>query len=184
MGAAGTHSNYCVADSGVYVRREGHCLRIDRATGQLLAQFEAPTDQAGQPGIWGFIACEQGVSIGSLADADHVVTFRYVDRGGDMNSLLTESKTLFGMDAESGEVLWRYDAEHSIRHNAIALGQSAVYLIDRPQALEDRIKRPKSRAIRTVRWWRLTLAVVWNCGAAGRTSMARCWRSANSIRCC
>lgn len=150
MGTAGTHSNYCVADSGVYVRRENHCLRLDRITGERLQQFDAPTvksseeGQPDKPGTWGFIACQDGILIGSLADPEHVVTFRYVNRGGDMNALLTESKTLFGMDAKTGEVLWKYEARDSIRHNAIAFDGDGVYLIDRPQALFDRTKGAKA----------------------------------------
>ncbi len=49
------------------------------------------------------------------------------------------------MDAKTGEIQWRYAAEHSIRHNAIAVAADRVFLIDRPQALFDRVKRPKDR---------------------------------------
>lgn len=143
MGTAGTNSIYCVAETGIYVRRAGNCLRIDRKTGQLLAQFDSPVDIHGKPGVWGYIACVNGVLVGSLADPEHIVTFRYLERGGDMSSLLTESKTLFGMHAETGDILWRYDAVSSIRHNAIAIDAQSVYLIDRPQAIEDRTKKAK-----------------------------------------
>lgn len=143
MGTAGTNSVYCVSDSGVYVRYHQHCLRLDRETGMKLAQFESPVDVAGKPGVWGYIACINGVLVGSIADPEHVVTYRYLERGGDMSSLLTESKSLFGMDATSGEILWRYDAQHSMRHNTLALDNETVFLIDRRQALEDRIKKAK-----------------------------------------
>jgi outer membrane protein assembly factor BamB len=143
MGTAGTHSNYCIADSGLYVRRDGHCLRIDRITGQLMQQFEAPSAEDGKPGQWGFIAAKDGILIGTLADPEHVVTFRYVNRGGDMKSLLTESRSLFAMDAQSGQLLWKYDALASIRHNAIAFDGDGVYVIDRPVARFDREKNAK-----------------------------------------
>ena len=143
MGTAGTHSNYCIADTGLYVRRESRCLRIDRVTGQLIEEFKAPLQPDGQPGTWGFIACQNGILIGTLADPEHVVTFRYVNRGGDMKSLLTESKTLFAMDATSGETLWRFDADASIRHNAIAFDGDGVYFIERPVARFDRVKNAK-----------------------------------------
>jgi outer membrane protein assembly factor BamB len=138
MGTAGTHSNYCVAEQGVFVRHRGYCLRIDRVTGELLARFDAPPQTDGGASTWGFIACVDGVLFGTLADPDHVVTYRYVDRGGDMKSQLTESKTLFALDTNAGGLLWRYDARHSIRHNAISVGRGRVYLIDRPQATFDR----------------------------------------------
>jgi len=144
MGTAGTHSNYCVSDDGVFVRRDGHCLRLDRKTGELLGKFEVPVDAQGKPGgTWGYIACVDGVLYGTLADPEHVVTYRYLNRGGDMKSLLTESKTFFALDARNGESLWRYDAQHSIRHNAIAIGPERVYLVDRPQALFDRERDKK-----------------------------------------
>ena len=137
MGTAGTHSPYCVAPHGVYVRRAGTCLRIDPVTGRELATFRAPRTAEGKPGIWGFIACEGGRLFGGLANPEHVVTYRY-QHGGNMAEQLTESSTLFAMDAESGELLWRYDAADSIRHNAIASGDGAVYLVDRSLALFDR----------------------------------------------
>lgn len=143
MGTAGTHSNYCVAETGLYVRRESHCLQIDRITGELIEKFQAPLQPDGQPGTWGFIACQNGILIGTLADPEHVVTFRFVNRGGDMKSLLTESRTLFGMDAKSGETLWRFDADASIRHNAIAFDGDGVYFIERPVARFDLVKNAR-----------------------------------------
>ncbi len=143
MGTAGTHSNYCVADTGLYVRRESRCLQIDRISGELIREFEAPLQPDGKPGTWGFIACQNDILIGTLADPEHVVTFRYVNRGGDMKSLLTESKSLFAMDAESGKMLWRFDASASIRHNAIAFDGDGIYFIERPAAPFDRVKNAR-----------------------------------------
>ena len=62
-----------------------------------------------------------------------------------MSRLLTESKSLFAMDAKTGKLLWHYKAEHSIRHNAIALDGEQVCLIDRPLAIFDRDKKPKNK---------------------------------------
>jgi outer membrane protein assembly factor BamB len=138
MGVSGTGSNYCVGDTGVYIRLEDHCLRLDRRTGELLGKFTAPLQTDGQPGTWGYLALEHGRLFGSLANRDHLVTFRYRATTGDMNAQLTESSTLFAMDPESGELKWRFDAKDSIRHNAIAIGDDQVFLIDRPLALFDR----------------------------------------------
>ena len=142
MGTAGTHSPYCVSAEGVYVRRGGTCLRIDPATGKKLAEYKAPPTAQGGPGTWGFIACDGGRLLGSLANPEHVVTYRY-RRGGAMKKQLTESSAFFALDAKSGQLLWRYDAGASIRHNAIAVGNDAVYLIDRPLALFDRKRGAK-----------------------------------------
>jgi hypothetical protein len=42
-------------------------------------------------------------------------------------------------------MLWQYQAKDSIRHNAIAIANGAVFLIDRPLALFDREKKPQSK---------------------------------------
>jgi hypothetical protein len=49
-----------------------------------------------------------------------------------MQGQFSESNALFAIDTSSGELLWQYDAEQSIRHNAIAVGGGRVFLIDRP----------------------------------------------------
>jgi outer membrane protein assembly factor BamB len=145
MGVAGTGSNVCMAGDSVYVRHETRCLRLHAATGKRLAEYVAPPDGDGKPPVWGYIACKNGVLYGSAADPAHVVTYRFVNRGGDMKRLLTESRRFFALDVETGEVKWSYRAKHSLRHNAIALAGGKVFLIDRPPALFDRRKRPKTR---------------------------------------
>jgi len=144
MGVSGTGSNYCIGESGVYVRQAGECLRLDRLTGQRLATFSAINTIDGQPGIWGYISLDGNRLYGSLADPDHQVTFRYKATTGDMSQQLTESRTLFAVDSSSGELQWRYDAKDSIRHNAIAVDGDRVYCIDRPQAKFDRTKDGKA----------------------------------------
>ena len=136
MGTSGTGSNYCVSDDSVYVRRDNHCLRIDAGTGELIAKFTAPQTLQGSDGIWGHLAHENGILFGSLSDPKHVVTYRYRP-GGNMKDQLTESQTFFALDASTGKLLWRYDAEHSLRHNTIAIAAGIVILIDRPLATID-----------------------------------------------
>src|SRR5690606_5049552 len=131
MGVSGTGSNYCIGESGVYIRRDDHCLRIDRRTGQELGKFVAPLQPDRQVGSWGYLSLEHGQLFGSLATREHQVTFRYRATTGDMAEQLTESMTLFAMDPISGDLNWRYDATDSIRHNAIAVGDDQVFLIDR-----------------------------------------------------
>ncbi len=143
MGTAGTHSNYCVTEQGVYVRYDDRCVRIDRERGVKLGELKAPPTRTGAPGVWGYIASEGGRLYGTLADPEHVVTYRYV-KGGDLTRQLTESTTFFCLEAISGELRWQYEAEWSIRHNAIAIGDGRVYLIDRPLALFDRTRGAKS----------------------------------------
>ena len=142
MGTAGTGSNFCAADGSVYLRHGGSCVRLDAATGKVRAQFQTPAGTDGQPKTWGYISCKDGVLLGSCANAEHIVTYRYQNRGGDMTQLLTESRSLFAMDADTGTLKWHYQAKDSIRHNAIAVGNGKVFLIDRPLAAFDRVKAP------------------------------------------
>ena len=145
MGAAGTGSNLCVGGGGefrdsVFVHRGTHCLRLDLATGELLAEFAAPPLLAkpagGSPAPrWGYLAWVDGILYGTLADTEHLVKWRYLK--GDMNGMFSESRVFFAMDAASGEVLWHYQAKQSIRHNSIAIGGGRVYLIDRELAAID-----------------------------------------------
>ena len=136
MGTSGTGSNFCVGEHGLYVHTGDRCLRLDPMTGEQLAEFMPPKQPDGTPGTWGVIACVGDTLFGTLANTEHVVTHRF--GRGDMRTQFTESSALFAMDAETGRLKWEYRAEDSIRHNAIAIGNSRVHLIDRPLALGDR----------------------------------------------
>jgi outer membrane protein assembly factor BamB len=145
MGTAGTGGNLCIHEETVYVRDGSRCLRLDAASGQMLGEFTMPMQQDAAPGTWGYLAAADGIVFGTEADDDHVVTYRYVASTGDMSRLLTESRRLFATDATTGDLLWQYEATHSIRHNAIAIVDGRVLLIDRPLALFDRQKKPETK---------------------------------------
>ena len=66
-----------------------------------------------------------------------------------MTKQLTESHTLFALDPISGKQLWHYEAHDSLRHNSIAIGGERVYVIDRPLAEFDQIKKPKAKEHQT-----------------------------------
>jgi outer membrane protein assembly factor BamB len=142
MGTSGTGSPFCLSGDSVFIRLEDYCLKIDARTGEELSRIKAPKTPDGQTGVWGFLAHSDGIIYGSLANQEHVVTYRYVN-SGDMTKQLTESKTLFALDDQTGEVKWRYDAIDSIRHNTIAIGGDFVVLIDKPLAMYDRDRRGK-----------------------------------------
>ena len=134
-GTAVTGSNFCVANSGVYVHDKQRCYRLDPGTGKKLGEFPALVGTDDQPGQWGYIACDGQRLFGTLANPDHKVRYAYVR--ADMSDMWGESNTVFALDAESGRLLWRYDAHESIRNNAIAIGADKVFLIDRAIAKED-----------------------------------------------
>ncbi len=135
-GTAITGSNFCVAGKHVFVHDKKACYKLDAVTGEKLAEFPAPRQADGQPGRWGYIACDGGTLFGSLARPE--VQVRAAWKATDMSELLSESSALFALDPASGELRWRYDAKESIRHNAIAIGSGRAYLIDRPIAEGDK----------------------------------------------
>ncbi len=143
MGTAGTGSNFCVAGDSLFVRRKDLCYRLSAATGEILNEYEIPKTADGKQGIWGYIASEEGILFGSVVNDDHIVSHSW--RPADMSELFTESKLLFALDIESGKLLWRYDAKQSIRHNAIAIGDGRVFLIDRQLARKDRLDQAEKR---------------------------------------
>ena len=132
VGTSGTGSNMCLGADSVFVRRGPHCLRIGMSTGRLIRQYDMPERR----NVWGFIACADGILYGTSADLTHVVRqlFRNVST---MEKMLTQSRNLFALDIETGETRWVYEAAESIRHNAIAICDGRVYVIDKPKEIED-----------------------------------------------
>ena len=145
MGTAGTNGNYCVMEGALFVHTKQICLRLNPATGETIAEYPPPNRPDGSPGLWGYIACVDGTLFGTLANDDHIVKWRWKE--GDMTEQFTESGALFAMDIETGAVKWTYPAVDSIRHNAIAIGNGKVFLIDRPVSDDDRLSTLKRRGI-------------------------------------
>lgn len=143
MGVAGTNSSFCAADGSVYVGYLGACYRLDAATGEKLGEFPTPDQPDGRPGRWGWIACQDGILFGTVVNREHIVPYRYLN--SDMRTQFTEALMLFAMDAKTGKLLWKRVAEASFRHNAIAVGDGRVHVIDRPLAFE-RPKKSKAPA--------------------------------------
>ncbi|NQU20817.1 MAG: PQQ-binding-like beta-propeller repeat protein [Candidatus Nealsonbacteria bacterium] len=144
MGTAGTGANWCVSTNGLYVRTGSKCLKIDRLSGKLLAEFDAPKLPDGSEGVWAYVACVDGTLVGTLADTEHLVKYRY--GRSDMSTQFTESVLLFAMDAKTGKLRWQWRPERSIRNNAIAIAGGRIYLIDRDSARMDDTRRGEKGA--------------------------------------
>ncbi len=142
LGAAATGSNLCASSEAIYIHTGKHCLKLDPASGRTLAEFDAPALADGKPGLWGYLAVENGVLYGSLVNPAHIVKWRY--QAGDMTEQFTESARFFALDAATGALKWTFDPKHSIRHNAVAIGAGRVHLIDRPLAAGDRLNPEKN----------------------------------------
>ena len=145
VGAGQIGSTFCVADDVLYARKDDECLRFDVFTGRKLDLFTAPTFPNGKAGRWGYLACKDGVLYGALMNEKYVIKAQH-GNGSErmqkpMNEHLTESSLLFALDAGTGKVKWTFAPKHSIRNNAIAVGDGLVYAIDREPAEMDTILR-------------------------------------------
>ncbi len=138
VGIGDTGSNFCLSDDAVFVRTGPSCLKIDLATGKKIREFKTPVGPAARNRNWGYVAYMDGLLFGSVLNDEHTVSPIYASI-----RLRTESVLFFALDAQTGELKWQYQPEHSIRNNAIALAAGRAYLIDRPLALADRITEPK-----------------------------------------
>jgi outer membrane protein assembly factor BamB len=138
VGVGDVGSNFCLGTDAVFVRNGPTCLRIDLQTGRQLAEFKTPVADDVANRNWGYVAVVDRVLFGTVLNEEHAVTPRYKNI-----RLRTESVLLFAIDVDTGELLWKYEPQHSIRNNAIAIADGRAYLIDRPLAPADRIANPQ-----------------------------------------
>ncbi|MFC1634230.1 PQQ-binding-like beta-propeller repeat protein [Planctomycetota bacterium] len=135
VGVAWTGGNFCIGDNHVYIHTRDKCLCLDTATGRKVAELQPPLLPDGKPGKWGYIAYKEGTLFGTIVEE------RYLIKGWaskwDTSQQFTESVLFFAMDARTGTLMWTFEPEYSIRHNAIAIGRECVYIIDRPHATTD-----------------------------------------------
>ncbi|MDA1016788.1 MAG: PQQ-binding-like beta-propeller repeat protein [Planctomycetota bacterium] len=147
-GMAITGSNICLHGDGVFLRNGHQVFRLDAATGKVIAKFSTPASLPSKEDKklqWGYLACSDGILFGTTANTEHVVKHAYIRADSHMKQQYSESSNLFAYDIATGKLLWRYDAKDSIRHNAIAIAESHVYLIDRALAKDDLLSRAPAR---------------------------------------
>ena len=138
VGVGETGSNFCLSDDAVFLKNADRCFRIDLFTGKVVGEFSTPAPEEGNDRNWGFLAYSDGLLYGSVLNDAHRVSPRY-----NLTKLRTESRCFFALDAQTGEVKWRYDAKDSIRNNAIAVAGERVFLVDRPLVDSDNVPNPK-----------------------------------------
>lgn len=133
-GTSVSGANLCTDGKTIYVRQDDRCIRVNATTGKIAGEFSPPADEDAPRPIWGYVACHDGLLFGSVANEGHVVPGDY---RRSLPRLYNESKSLFAMDAATGAVKWQYQAKDSIHHNAIAVGDKTLYLIDREMSKSD-----------------------------------------------
>jgi len=112
VNASHDSSNLAVSRDGLFVAVGDKCHRLDPVTGQTLTTYVLPPADDSTPRLWGYVACSGGLLFGSRTtnrrDSDCVVAF----------------------DIESGKQRWLYKGKN-IPHNAIAIGDQTVFVVDR-----------------------------------------------------
>ena len=119
-------SNVAVGPDGYFVAVDDMCYRLDPAAGKLLTSFKVPTAEGGKRRMWGYVALQDGVLVGSRTLGYLPMQQWRKSRGTQVADWLC-SDLLFGIDVATGEVLWQYQPPW-FRHNNVVLGPDAVYI--------------------------------------------------------
>ncbi|MHB8956556.1 MAG: outer membrane protein assembly factor BamB family protein [Pirellulaceae bacterium] len=141
-GAGAIGGNYVCTSDSVYLAWGRRCLRLDPATGDTLAEFSLPPDDAGEQPYWGYLGVQ----------GDHLVAGsspmlllapapgeKLDDKDPDQLQRVVSLYSPFGegsrrlviMDRWTGQVRWMRDARYNFRHNAIAMGDGKIFCLDR-----------------------------------------------------
>lgn len=134
VGVGETGGTFCLSDESVFVRTDDRCLQLDLATGEQVAEFHTPVEKEEKNRAWGYLAFKDGLLYGSVLNDEHKVSPRY-----KLTKLRSESVLLFAIDTITRKLKWRFEPQHSIRNNAVAIDADHVYVIDRPLAMADLI---------------------------------------------
>lgn len=138
VGTAEVGSNFCLGGDYAFVRKDEFCHQIELKTGKLVRKIYTPVSGDDPNKNWGYLGYHDGVIYGTVSNDAHYTSPRYKGL-----KLRNESVLFFAIDAKTGEVLWTYEPEYSIRNNAITIGNNSVYLIDREIAKADAIKESR-----------------------------------------
>ncbi|HEX7901291.1 MAG TPA: PQQ-binding-like beta-propeller repeat protein [Planctomycetota bacterium] len=145
-GANASGSNLVSLPDGIYLAYDRKGLRLDPATGKVLAEFKLPGDAP-----WGWltvvgdtllVAAEPLGYERALPKADPLVgnddplaspeaLLAKIVKVKIESDTRSSSRKLVALDRISGKVLWTAEATHGWRHNAICAGGGRLYAIDR-----------------------------------------------------
>ncbi len=157
-GANARGTNYVVTKDKVYVLQSRKCLVLHPASGEELQAIELPMLPGDEkPPRWGYIGVYKDYLI---AGADFVAYSEIIKSGNNSSSRrnpfhnydITSSKRLMVMNRHSGEVIWTYESNHGMRHNAIVAGNDKIFCIDRmPDLIVEQLNRRGRKHIGTSR---------------------------------
>ncbi len=121
-----------MGDQFLYAAAGGHCLVLDRMTGQQQRRISVPASADSRE--WGYLAVLDDTVIGTAVRRGGVYrTFgraAIYDAGYGDNTRLTVSNELFAANSLSGASLWRYQPHGAILDPAIAVNAKHVVFLE------------------------------------------------------
>ncbi|MBN2329930.1 MAG: PQQ-binding-like beta-propeller repeat protein [Candidatus Omnitrophica bacterium] len=157
-GANARGTNYVVAPDKIYLVIKNQCHVLDPVDGQTLQVIALPEfPHSGDVDEWGYIGVYEdyliaGGGFASFSD--------FIDLSSDVekkkrpfyNYDISSSKRLVVMNRHSGDVIWSFNADLGLRHNAIVAGSGKIFCIDKmPELVEKSLKRRGRNYIGTPR---------------------------------
>jgi len=133
-------SGVCTDGDSLFVAGLDKCYRLNAATGETVHTYALPARSDRMPRRWGWIATRGKLLFGSRTETNRPF------KGWPAPSGNT-SEAVFALDIATGARKWTY-AGKGISHNAIAVGDGMVFLLDKnvPEA-----RRPRTSAARRAR---------------------------------
>ena len=123
-------SNMCADDEGVYLAIKNECWKLDGKTGDLLRRYAVP--EAGQE--WGALFRYKDLLVGSVVpERAHYLEFLgpaywYDNKDGALADKVC-SKSLFALDADTGESVWAY-TNGTIIETTLCMGGDRIYFLE------------------------------------------------------
>ena len=156
-GANARGTNYVATDDGVYLVLGCSCHLLDAQTGQTIRRFDLPANEGGEAPSWGFIGVYENLLLAGVGFGDYSKRLGYVFTPAKRKGLAwgpdrSGSLALAAFDRDSGDVLWKVDANHAFLHNGIVAGGGRIYCLDKlPKRVEEQDKRRGDTDRRTYR---------------------------------
>lgn len=126
-GANSIGGNYVTLADYIYIVYRGKCIKLEAETGAVSEVFELPPLEGQKESAkWGFIAVSGDYLIAGAEpiDADNKLTPGKFTWNG------STSKAIVVLNRHTGQTVWKKEAAHGFRHNAIAVGNEKVFCID------------------------------------------------------
>jgi outer membrane protein assembly factor BamB len=126
-GANSIGGNYVTLADYIYIVFRGKCIKLESETGAVLEVFELPPLEGQKESPkWGFLAVSGDYLIATAEpiDADNKATPGKFTWNG------STSKAIVILNRHTGQMVWKKEATHGFRHNAIAIGNEYVFCID------------------------------------------------------